>query len=387
MVVATRKDLARLPDGGRFIALDSLRGIAAIGVVLFHMGPLGWIASLPFLRNGWLMVDFFFVLSGFVIAASYGERLARGFPRGRFMLLRLGRVVPLHVAAVLLLSAFELIYVRGVLGERHGLFYFWRGLLLLDGFATRAYNVYAPVSWSISVEIVLYAAAALAFGTGRRGVAFVAAAVALCFAALAFEWNYPVFGRLLQRGVIGFGIGVACHALHRRWHPQVGRWWLTMLEGLSLATVVWLLGAMPLGGRTMLLTSPIFAVVVLVFARDRGWVSRLLHIRPMVWLGTLSYSIYMLHMLLLRPLDRAGPALMRAIGRPDLIADPPGSSGIATLDLGAGGATVLSLVLIGLVLAMSAVSFRWLEEPARLWSRDHARRWGAGAAEREALTI
>lgn len=386
-MVASREALARLPDGGRFIALDSLRGVAAIAVMLFHMGPFGWLAGLRFLRNGWLMVDFFFVLSGFVIAASYGERLARGFSRKHFLALRLGRVVPLHIATVLAASAFELFYVHGVLGERSNPLLFWRGLLLLDGFATGANNPYAPVSWSISVEIVLYALAATLFGTGRRGLALALLLAGGCIAALALEWNHPGLGRLLQRGILGFALGVGCHWLHRRWQPQVAAAWLTLMEVASLATLVWLLAVMPLGTRTLLLTSPIFAVTVLIFARDKGWVSRVLQLRPLIALGTLSYSIYMLHMLLIRPLAKAGPAVLQAIGRPDLIAADPRLFGLGTLALGDGAATVVSLVLVAMTIGLSALSFRWLEEPARRWSRDHARRWGVARAEREALTI
>ena len=386
-MVASREALARLPDGGRFIALDSLRGVAAIAVMLFHMGPFGWLAGMPFLRNGWLMVDFFFVLSGFVIANSYGGRLAQGFSRRHFMALRLGRVVPLHLAAVLAASAFEWFYVSGVLGETARPRLFWHGLLLLDGFATGAGNPYAPVSWSISVEIVLYAVAAILFSNGRRGMAAGLLLAVGCAAALALEWNHPGLGRLLQRGVLGFALGVGCHWLHRRWQPRIGVTALTLLEVACLAALVWLLAAMPWGNRTLLLTSPVFALTVLVFARDKGWISRLLQLRPLIVLGTLSYSIYMLHMLLIRPLAKAGPELLRMLDRADLIATQPRPSGLSILALGDGAATAVSIALIALTIALSALSFRWLEEPARRWSRDHARRWGAAAAEREALTI
>jgi peptidoglycan/LPS O-acetylase OafA/YrhL len=60
----------------RFIALDSWRGIAACLVALFHLEAYSHLVyshlnAAPFLRNSWLFVDFFFVLSGFVIAANY----------------------------------------------------------------------------------------------------------------------------------------------------------------------------------------------------------------------------------------------------------------------------------------------------------------------------
>lgn len=52
------------------------------------------------MRNAYLFVDFFFVLSGFVIASTYQERIAGGFSVWRFMLLRLGRLYPLHIAVL-----------------------------------------------------------------------------------------------------------------------------------------------------------------------------------------------------------------------------------------------------------------------------------------------
>ena len=91
----------------RFTALDSLRGIAALGVLLHHMPATNGLAKLPLADAGNLFVDLFFVISGFVIAASYGDQLADGFSVRRFAVLRLGRVVPLHlfmVAAFLLLE-------------------------------------------------------------------------------------------------------------------------------------------------------------------------------------------------------------------------------------------------------------------------------------------
>ncbi|WP_454616650.1 hypothetical protein [Bradyrhizobium cenepequi] len=56
----------------------------------------------PFTRKAYLFVDFFFVLTGFVIASNYRSRLADGFSAGRFLVLRLGRIYPLHIVTLLL---------------------------------------------------------------------------------------------------------------------------------------------------------------------------------------------------------------------------------------------------------------------------------------------
>src|SRR5437667_12874785 len=85
---------------GRFVVLDSWRGIAACLVALFHLDAYSHLYGVPFLRNSWLFVDFFFVLSGFVIAANYQQRLIEGFGIWRFALLRFGRLYPLHVTVL-----------------------------------------------------------------------------------------------------------------------------------------------------------------------------------------------------------------------------------------------------------------------------------------------
>lgn len=372
-------------EGERFIALDSLRGLAAVMVVIFHMGAFGLIASLDVFRHAWLMVDFFFVLSGFVIAASYGDRLSGGFSRSRFMLLRLGRVVPLHAATVLAFLAFEVLFVRLMLHQNHDLFYFWRGFLLLDGFAEHTGNYYAPVSWSISVEVMLYLAAACLFAAGSRGVAIAVAGAAAALLAMATGWNHTGFGILLQRGVLGFSLGVFCFAVHRRFGSKVDVTSVTVAELALVAAMAWLLAEMPFGRFTTIASYPLFAAVVLVFARDRGLVSRVLQSGPLVWIGTLSYSIYMTHMLLLRPLNRAMPGVLEALGRPDLIGRPSSNFGLLTMELGDTAETLVTIGLVALVLVISNFSWRYIEEPARQWSRRQTKRWADARAEQGAV--
>jgi peptidoglycan/LPS O-acetylase OafA/YrhL len=84
----------------RFAVLDSWRGIAACMVALFHLRVLSHVGDAALVRHASLFVDFFFVLSGFVITGGYAERLAAGFGAWRFALLRFGRLYPLHLAVL-----------------------------------------------------------------------------------------------------------------------------------------------------------------------------------------------------------------------------------------------------------------------------------------------
>jgi peptidoglycan/LPS O-acetylase OafA/YrhL len=55
----------------RFVVLDSLCGVCALMVTLYHLNAYSVVKALPFFINAYLFVDFFFVLSGFVIATNY----------------------------------------------------------------------------------------------------------------------------------------------------------------------------------------------------------------------------------------------------------------------------------------------------------------------------
>ncbi len=97
----------------RFVLLDGLRGIAAMLVVQRHVSPL-FFQVLP---SAYLAVDLFFVLSGFVIAFAYEEKLKSSrISFKRFMILRLLRLYPLYILAFLLMLYFY-VDTGGTIGE------------------------------------------------------------------------------------------------------------------------------------------------------------------------------------------------------------------------------------------------------------------------------
>lgn len=354
----------------RFVALDSLRGIAALFIVFYHMGPFGLVAGWTPFRSGWMLVDFFFVLSGFVIAMSYGARLARGYPRGNFLLIRLGRVLPLHLAVVAGFTLLELAVFRPVFGEHHGLWEWVRGAFLLDAFATGAGNFYAPVSWAVGVEMVLYALAALLFGRGGLGTV-----VAILLAA-AGAWGMAThvkvigFGFLLQRGLFDFAFGVLAWRLHQRLSGiDAGAALLTLAEIASIGLLLWLLWIPGKDGSWVLLAAPLFAAMVLVFARDRGLVARALHAKPFLWLGQLSFALFMVHLFWVILPSRFGPGILAAMGHADWIAPVQQKHGLLSMAPPPAVATAISLALLVGALATAWLAWRHIEEPARRWTR------------------
>lgn len=82
-----------------FVTLDGLRGLAAVAVVLFHTPELFGPGLFP--AAGYLAVDFFFTLSGFVLAFAYQARLDKGLPTGQFLRVRIARLYPLYLLSLL----------------------------------------------------------------------------------------------------------------------------------------------------------------------------------------------------------------------------------------------------------------------------------------------
>jgi peptidoglycan/LPS O-acetylase OafA/YrhL len=358
---------------GRFVALDSLRGLVALAIVFFHMGNFGWIAGLTPLRSGWMLVEFFFVLSGFVIAASYGQRLAHGYPRWRFMLIRFGRVYPMHIITVVLFVALELLVFRPVLHEVHPWSVLPRAVFLLDAFRTQTGDFFAPVSWAVGVELVLYVFAAGLFGRGRWGLAIAVAWAGASAWALYSGFNEVGFGRLLQRGLLAFPVGVACYWLHQRLRQvEPGPWVLSLAEGALLIALVWLL-AMPGKSNAWLIGFDVlFAAMVLVFARDGGIASRALQWKPLVWLGQLSFALYMVHLFFVIVPNRFLPRLFAAWGHADWVRAGQHTFGYESVDPPAWIATLITLGFAGLAIGTAWLAWRFIEEPARHWTRRFA---------------
>jgi peptidoglycan/LPS O-acetylase OafA/YrhL len=103
------KDVCYTPsqEQSRIAELESIRGLAALLIVFVHMPKWNPVLNVSFVNNGYLMVELFFVLSGFVICGAYGEKIAGTKDVARFQLLRLGRLYPIHMLFLFAFVAIE----------------------------------------------------------------------------------------------------------------------------------------------------------------------------------------------------------------------------------------------------------------------------------------
>jgi peptidoglycan/LPS O-acetylase OafA/YrhL len=369
----------------RYIALDSLRGLCACFVVLFHLQVTGGIAALPIFRNAWLLVDFFFVLSGFVIMASYGRRLAEGYSPFAFMALRLGRVYPVHLAMIGAYAAIEIASLVLHLDSFTGREAFtgsqsgdalWQNLALLQIFGLQDATTWNGPSWSIAAEIWAYLLVAIGLSLLGLRFLFVAGGVVLLaplvMASVGHEWLDWTYSWSLVRCLYGFGIGMLAYELHRASKARAGRF--AGLVELCAAAACLLALMRITSGPIEYAMPPLFAAAILVFAREGGFVSRALCTAPMQALGRWSYSIYMVHLFVITRttdvLKLAGQKLGFEVIGTRLPSGEPGKILIGS-DL---TQTVIALAIVALVVAVAALSYRLIEEPGRILSR----RWVHG---------
>jgi peptidoglycan/LPS O-acetylase OafA/YrhL len=351
-------------------------------IVLLHFRSQGVVGSAPFVRNAYLFVDYFFVLSGFVIASSYARKLQHGFGVGRFMILRLGRIYPLHAFMLLCFLLFELarIATKGgglaALPAAYGLRDFVSSLTLTSLFVGPDRLSWNDPSWSIVAEFWTYLLFAFVLKLPTRRLAMAAALIAAGCALAIIASARPTMNLAhdwaLVRCMLGFSLGVLCAGMASPPVPGPSRARDSIIE---IGLLILIFGFVSLAGenRASFLAPPLFAISVLVFARSGGWVSRLLASPPLLGLGILSYSIYMTHrFILLRYLSLLG-GVEHLTGH-DLLM----RVGNRVVAVGRAQGDLLALPLLGIVIAMSYVTWRLIELPFQARTRAWVKRQSPG---------
>ena len=381
---------------GEIKALTGLRIVAAVWVVLFHFRPLFWEAApgfssalSPVLDRGAQGVDLFFILSGFVLTWNYLEKMGRSWSTRatiRFLWLRLARVWPvylvtLHLAAALVIFT---IYVGHVPPESTAEFNavsYLRQLFLVQLWFQPYFDFssWNGPAWSISAEWLAY----LLFGglilvvfrvaraTRARSLLVLAMAaslppVVLLLASGAFysPWSW------LPRIVMQFTAGaLACAAVRKLRPGDRTRYAAGAASLLLVAAVVGALyyfDAHPnpripdAGGLVDLLFMPL----VVTLAIGAGTLPRLLSTRVMVYLGQVSFGLYMVH-------EIVHNAWIWASKQFELTLSGP--MGIVWL-----------LGLLAVALAVACLIYHLVEEPARHWMRRMVDVRGVASTPREA---
>lgn len=355
---------ARNDGPGHLDALTGIRGIAAWAVVLYHirlsLTGLFPPEAIAVMARGYLAVDLFFILSGFVIWYNYAERLrdGGGAETRLFLWRRIARIWPLHAAILLAMAGFvAVLALTGRSTAGYPLGELPLHLLLVQNWGFTPALSWNHPAWSISTELAAYLAFPLIVLAADWQRASTALLVGIALALLAAihglfaAHGYTALGygieRLgLWRCLAAFMLGNIMCLLWQRWRSAA---FGGLLAGLACLGVI--RAGLGLGLPETAFAPAAFLTGLLALALGRGWLVRLLASRSLVYLGEISYSTYLAHFFLF---------ILWKIAFVD-----------ASLQLGwAGLAGFLALVL-----ATSAALYHGLEKPAQRWLNAHPPRW------------
>lgn len=295
MDIGTKTAPATAPH---FHDLDGIRGILALTVMVDHYGLRtvlnetlpGLVVRPPFP----LIVDFFFVLSGFVLVRSY---LKRPRPAWERLQDRLYRLLPVHVFLMLMLLPLAAVTIDGrpmfdLSGGRQAM-KFIAELLAINLYFSGEF-VWNRPSWSINNQIYLPVILSLFLPLlGKVNSRFILGLIALFVilqAVIAYMVGWEIGKFLLSRGVVGIILGGLLSIYAGRGLLNVPQTSLVVPACLALFGLMILVGGWY---PAVTLIAPLL-IVIMVIAGTRS--HSYLGSKPMRWLGKISFSLYLVHM-------------------------------------------------------------------------------------------
>lgn len=377
--------------------LTGIRALAALWVLVFHFRPF-LLSAFPFLwplvpmfNVGYLGVDLFFVLSGFILTYTHLERMSHNWsPRKSlgFLWLRLSRIWPLLFFMMLVWGVYLgalLIHNRdGRISAALSPSRFLEHVTLIHAWGT-AHHDWNPIDWSLSAEWLAYLAfAVLVVPLARFGAQMRSRALALTafFAVLPvvmigfgfqdgsdliWNGNTIVGGIVPLRVLCEFFAGAMVALLFLRHGQRTLPWWMRpTVVFLAIVALVYLIqhydpnrwlrydqvwsynGHLLWGSTETVIVVPLFVLLVGVLAASRtDPLTRFLSTRVLVWGGKVSFALYMCHWLFL-------DVFLHAIINLRVDREPMGWGYRATL-----------LVVIAAAILAAHLLYRFVEEPCR----------------------
>jgi peptidoglycan/LPS O-acetylase OafA/YrhL len=367
--------------------LTPLRGIAALWVVFYHFSNeyLPQLDTKDFshiIPKGYLAVDLFFLLSGFVLAHVYGSGLEFGRPCRflPFIRARLARVYPLHLFVLIVFVSLTLA-VNGLqhpseqlsepiplTGER-SLIALVANLFMLQGVHAGALSWNYP-AWSISTEFMAYLAFPLLLPVVWRAGPRLRLALTLLLLGTLGGFSYATNDYFNQwdgapavlRCLTEFLLGCVVYVTFGRKEGGI-----LASDWIAFATLGLLLLLLQSNGPDIA-TVLLFALLIGVAVANDGWFAQVLNARPLVWLGEISYSLYLVQ-------DLVKYATTESLA----------AAGLHQLQLSIPVSLALAGAMIAACLAVSTVTYRLVEEPARRYMKQGLRRTGEAAAQAQRL--
>lgn len=377
---------ADAPGPQRFYSLDVLRGVAALSVVFWHWQHFFFIgtrpgtvvnenlplfnAFAPLYRHGWLAVDLFFALSGFVFFWLYARKVtSSAISPWTFAVLRLSRLYPLHLLTLLLVAAGQYWFMSRLgahfIYSHNDMPHFVLNLAFASSWGLeRGYSFNAPV-WSVSVEMMLYG---LFYLVCRWLPVRLPTLLVLALCGYLLTHFYAPVGR----GIGSFFLGGSMYLVYGTLAKSARAASYERMIGV-LAAGAWLLSGAAIWNEAVQLAGPGQFNPTQPEVIAKYWVTAFLFPLTILWLaltetrhsgfgrkyaflGDLSYSSYLLHF----PLQMLTMGLLiQARATREIFYSP-----------------ILLLLFFAVLIALSLASHKFFEVPVQRYLRNKCRATG-----------
>ena len=279
----------------RIHTLDGFRGIFALMIIIDHAANDSFIFQNFIVQKADFFVDYFFVLSGFVISYNYLHKIKDFASFKDFMVRRLIRLYPLLLYTTLLFFGLMLI------GKHWNTFNDPYPVLFLQLTDTLTLMNSNPIfgsslginypSWSISSEMISYALFGCCLFMFRKNAVIVLSLFLLGAGLfILYTGKYMYMGDFgFVRGLFCFILGYLVHLLSQKVNPRFG----TLPELLFLFLLLLVFKYLPSEGAILL--PFVFALGIFIFVSGKGIITSFLETKPAQFLGKISYSVYLNH--------------------------------------------------------------------------------------------
>ncbi|MBN8647206.1 MAG: acyltransferase [Caulobacterales bacterium] len=350
--------------------LESIRAIAALFIVLLHFPKFNPIVDGVFINNSGYMVELFFVLSGFVIYKAYNDRIKNINDVARFQFLRLGRIYPVHFLFLIVFLSFEIIkyiaYHKYNISSGNSLPFrennwsvFFKNLFLIQGIGSKnTLLTFNYVSWSISVEFIAYFVFALLILLIPKHKIFSFIIIAFLSILANISGNDSDFKQLLDC-FGGFFIGCIIAFVCEKYEFKFPRYssliifsslaiYLTFNHTLFTSFIVYCFSA---------------ALIIAISKSSDDGFKAILRTPVLIYLGQISYSIYMAHPAVEWVINQ----IVRKLFHPIEHIDP--NNGFLVPSLGVFETLSLVFVAYAVTIILAGLVYHYIEQPLRLKSR------------------
>jgi len=355
----------------RFEALDSFRGLAALFVVIHHMYYLGSITEWSFFRHSALFVEFFFILSGFVLSHSYAYKKEIYFKD--YVISRTFRIFPLHLvvlSAFILLELLKLWITQNsqslkivTFENNMAISEILPNILLLQAWLPNASNIsYNPPAWSISIEYYMYMIffTTLLFKPPFKTMSWILISLSMFTLSVI---QYDNIDDVIIRGLSSFFLGTLVYRAYKLFESKVSMnsSYFTLLEMMLLISVCYVVSSNIV--YQSIIVNILFAITVWVFAFEKGFISFFLRYKIFLYFGKLSYSIYMIHVFIIFSFYW----MIRLTEKLFNVHLTPIVKNTLYIDLGSSFYNnILVGCLIGLIVLVSHFTYKYIEQKGQL---------------------